>query len=167
MRPTLRLIQNGFLLLPLILSACALVQPAPREGRVKISPQKVFPYAFDKVWRAAQLTLNYPIKEENIEQGIMRTEDIRATDGFVSPDTNSASSPSAKYNLTLHFAKGFMAGRPSTMVNIEKKLVATKDFFSDDSNIDTDGLEELALFYRIEREVTIQDALARAQKSNP
>jgi hypothetical protein len=36
-----------------------------------------------------------------------------------------------------------------------------KDFFSDPENVDTDGLEEKAIFYRMERELLIEEAIKR------
>jgi hypothetical protein len=36
-----------------------------------------------------------------------------------------------------------------------------RDFFSEPETVDSDGLEEKIIFYRIERELVINDALKR------
>jgi hypothetical protein len=148
-----------------LLSGCAF-HGGQREGKTKIAPQKVFTYPMDRVWRAAQLSLNYPIKVENLDQGYIQTEEVRSSEGFQSPVAEDAR-PSVRYSITLNLTKGNMGGRPSTLVTIGKKISASKDFFSEDSEYESDGLEELSIFYRIERELIVQDGLARAQKSSP
>jgi hypothetical protein len=61
------------------------------------------------------------------------------------------------------FAKGKTEGRESTRVTIDKRMEILRDFFSEPETIESDGLEEKMIFYRIERELIIQDALKRAQ----
>jgi len=64
--------------------------------------------------------------------------------------------------LIFTFAKGKTDGRESTRITIEKKIEVFRDFISETQIIPSDGLEEMALFYRIERELVIAQALKRA-----
>jgi hypothetical protein len=65
--------------------------------------------------------------------------------------------------LVFNFAKGKTEGRESTRVTVEKKIERLRDFFSEADPLPSDGLEEKVIFYRIEREIVIADALKKAQ----
>ena len=63
---------------------------------------------------------------------------------------------------TVIFAKGTTNGRNSTRVTIEKKIEIFRDFISETQVMQSDGLEEQSIFYRIEREIVIAQALKKA-----
>ena len=128
----------------------------------QISKQKVFFASYDNVWRAAHNVLKYPIAQENEDTGIVETEYIKGLDGWLAPGEQRPPSSGIRYKLILTFAKGKTEGRESTRVTVDKKMEILRDFFSEPEYIETDGLEERIIFYRIERELVINEALKRA-----
>lgn len=128
----------------------------------KINKQKVYFSSYDNVWRAAHASIKYPISQENQDTGIIETEYIKGVDGWLPPGATKPPSTGIRYKLTLTFAKGTTEGRESTRVNIDKKIEILRDFFSDPEPIQSDGLEEKIIFYRIERELIIMEALKKA-----
>lgn len=148
----------------LSVSGCSLVDKAPdaKNSLKPIVTQRIYFAPFDRVWRAAHAVLKYPIANENPDSGHIETEFIKGLDGFLPPEKNKPPSAGMRYKLVLNFAKGRTEGRESTRLTIEKKIEVLRDFFSDPETVGTDGLEEKVLFYRIERELVIFEALKKA-----
>ncbi len=147
-------------------SGCSLFdrQPDPENAILKQSiHQKVFFAPYDSVWKAAHTSIRYPIAVENQDTGYLETEYIKGVDGFLPPEVSKPPSAGIRYKLVFNFAKGKTEGRESTRVTIEKKIERLRDFFSEADSLASDGLEEKALFYRIEREIVIDSALKNAQ----
>jgi len=147
-------------------SGCSLFdrQPDPDTDALKQSThQKVFFAPYDTVWKAAHTTIKYTIAVENQDTGYLETEYIKGVDGFLPPETQRNPSPGIRYKLILNFAKGKTEGRESTRVTLEKKVERLRDFFSEPDAMASDGLEERVIFYRIEREIVIAEALKKAQ----
>ena len=144
---------------------CALFDQGTESADHKIkraAKQRVFFYPLDQVWRAAHTALKYTIATENPDTGIIETEYIKGSDGWASPDQKKPASEGRRYRLTLIMAKGKTNGRDSTRVTIDKKVETLKDFFSDSEAGESDGLEEDVLFYRMQRELKITEALKKA-----
>jgi len=140
----------------------AVLADEPPPALKKNSLLKVLPYSYESVWRAAQLTLKYPIAVNNMENGILETEWIRGVDGFLPPKATIEPSAGMKYKITLNMVKGKLDGRNSVRVTITKKIERQKDFFSDVETLTSDGYEEKVIAYRIEREILIEEALKKA-----
>ncbi len=154
----------GLLLLATsFLLSCSLFdkRPSAHTQMAQITKQKVFFASYDSVWRAAHSVIKYPIAAENQDTGIIETEFIKGLDGWIAPDQEKAPSTGIRYKLILTFAKGTAEGRESTRVTIDKKIQILRDFFSEPELVDSDGLEEKIIFYRIERELVISEALKR------
>lgn len=92
----------------------------------------------------------------------METEYIKGLDGWLAPGEQRSPSSGIRYKLAITFAKGKADGRESTRVTIDKKMEILRDFFSEPESLESDGLEEKIIFYRIERELIISEALKRA-----
>lgn len=137
-------------------------KPSAHARMAQINKQKVFFANYDQVWRAAHAVLKYPIAQENQDTGMIETEYIKGIDGWLPPNEQRPPSSGIRYKLTLTFAKGKTEGRESTRVTIDKRMEILRDFFSEPENLETDGLEEKIIFYRIERELIINEALRRA-----
>lgn len=151
----------------LLLSSCALRPVESKKEKIirKFSNQKVFYYPYDSVWRASQLALKYPIGINNMDNGVLETDFIKADDGFVAPKGSGAPSSGVRYKITLVLVKGKIDGRESVRVTISKVIEKKRDFFSDPEALLSDGLEEMVIFYRIERELIIDEALKKAVKN--
>ncbi|MGZ3796124.1 MAG: hypothetical protein ACXWRE_02715 [Pseudobdellovibrionaceae bacterium] len=159
---------SSFIILGFMLAGlgCSLFerQPDPENAILKQSiHQKVFFANYDSVWKAAHTSIKYPIAVENQDTGFLETEYIKGVDGFLPPEVSTPPSAGIRYKLIFNFAKGKTEGRESTRVTLEKKIERLRDFFSEADGIASDGLEEKALFYRIEREIIISEALKKAQ----
>ena len=149
----------------LMLSGCGLLAPrpgSPDEIVEKASQQKIFYAPYDSVWKAAHTALSYTIANENQDYGVIETDFVKSVDGWVRPDQTRPDFKSARYKLILTFARGATGGRESTRVTIEKKIEIFRDFVSEKKVVASDGLEEQSIFYRIEREILVQQALKKA-----
>lgn len=148
-----------------LLTGCGLVTPrseTPEELLNRVSQQRIFLVPYDKVWRAAHAALKYTIASENQDFGTIETDFVKGVDGWLPPYKERPDYPGSRYKLTFSFAKGKTKGRESTRVTIEKRIEAFKNIISESQQIESDGSEEKAIFYRIERELIIARAIERA-----
>lgn len=137
-------------------------KPSAHQRMQQINKQKTYVASYDSVWRAAHAVLKYPIAQENQDTGVIETEYIKAIDGWNPPDATKAPSSGVRYKLTLMIAKGKSGNRESVRVTVDKKMEILRDFFSPPETMSSDGLEEKIIFYRIEQELKINEALRRA-----
>ena len=137
-------------------------KPSAHQRMQQINKQKVYNASYDSVWRAAHSVLKYPIAQENQDTGVIETEYIKAIDGWVPPDTQKSPSSGIRYKLTLMFAQGKNGGKESVRVTVDKKIEILRDFFSPPEAVPSDGLEEKIIFYRIEQELKINEAMRKA-----
>lgn len=153
------------LLVSLSATSCSLFDrslgPPPR-GLKMSAKQRIFFANYDLVWRAAHAVIRYPIAVDNQDTGVLETDYIKSVDGWQEPEAKTNPSSGVRYKIILLFAKGKVDGRESTRVTIEKRIEILRDFFSEPENLESDGLEEKVLFYRIERELIVGDALRKA-----
>lgn len=152
----------------LVFSSCSIMdKPVPADKLVqKVSRQRVFYANYDQVWRAAHTVIKYPIASENQDTGMLETEYVKVMDGWQPPEQQKQPSSGMRYKLIMTFAKGKIEGRNSTRVTLEKRIEKQPDFFSEPDIVDSDGLEEKVLFYRIERELLINETLKKAAQSS-
>jgi len=163
MRLTVRAIFSFILFLQL--ASCTTMAPVSKtKPQQKLIHQKVFYFPYDNVWRAAQLALKYPIAINNMDHGILETDFIKADDGFISPGEEKMPSSGIRYKITMTLVKGKVEGRESVRITIQKQIEKKRDFFSEAEILMSDGLEEKTIFYRIERELIIDEALKKAAK---
>ncbi len=169
MQLTVRLISKLIIIISFLLAACAHEPPSRlKKNKDQVyNSQKVFFSTYDSVWRAAQLSLKYPIATNNMDLGILETDYVKGDDGFISPTVEEVPSSGIRYKVTLTLAKGKVEGKESVRVTITKNIERRRDFFSDPEALISDGLEEKVIFYRMERELVIDEALKKAAKQNP
>lgn len=151
-----------------IITGCTLIgcslfdrKPSAHSRMEQINKQKIFFAPYDAVWRAAHAVIKYPIAQENQDTGIIETEYIKGLDGWLPPSEQRPPSSGIRYKLALIFAKGTTDGRESTRMTIDKKMEILRDFFSEPETMESDGLEEKIIFYRIERELIINETLKK------
>lgn len=147
------------------LAGCSLFDSRPDTQSIikKAVPQKVFISDYDSVWRSTHAVLKYPIAYENQETGIIETELIKGIEGWIPPGQQKPPSSGLRYKLTLTFSKGKVASKESVRITIQKTTEVLRDFFSDPEKVETDGIEEQIIFYRIERELLIAEALKKVK----
>lgn len=150
-------------LLVLSLSGCSLFQPSSNNLETRGPVTQVFEGSYDEVWRSVQKALiRYPIRINNIDEGIIETEQIRGSERFTPPPPLSPYSPSIRYRLKIQAIRGVTAeDTPSVKVRIQKEKVLRRDFITEEEH-PSDGLEEKSLLYRIGRELQIERGLRRA-----
>ena len=149
------------------LMSCAHEAPKKEQLRAKkLIKEKIFFASYDRVWRAAQLALKYPIAMNNMDSGVLETEFIKGDEGFMAPGADLEVSAGVKYKIALSLTKGKNGKQETVRVVINKTLVRQRDFFADAEPLVSDGLEERVIFYRIERELTIESALKKAASQN-
>ncbi len=148
----------------LLLGGCTLFdKPQANENVSPLSfKQRVFFASYDEVWRAAHSIIKYPIAIDNQDTGVIETEFIKGIDGWLPPEVERPPSAGLRYKLTFIFAKGKVNGKESVRVTIEKKNEILKNFFAEPETLESDGLEEKVLFYRLEREIIINEGLRKA-----
>ena len=154
----------------LFTSGCSLFERQPESADKiiqKASKQKIFYAPYDLVWKAAHMSIKYSIASENQDFGVIETDYIKAVDGWLPPGKTKPDYKSARYKLIFTFAKGKKVdGKEPTRLTIEKRIEIFKDFISEREVVPSDGLEELTLFYRIEREIVIANGLKKNAEAN-
>lgn len=145
---------------------CATPKSSPRSDKLvqKKTNQKIFFYPYEAVWRATQLAQRYPIAVNNMDNGVLETEWVRGPDGFVAAPEIKQPSQGVRYKLIFNLVKGKISGKESVRLSIIKRIEKLRDFFSDPEDLESDGMEEKVLFYRIERELLIEEGLKKSQK---
>jgi hypothetical protein len=123
---------------------------------------KIYNFPYDQVWRAAQLSLRYPLSINNMDAGKMETDYVRAVEGYQGPTPSTIPIKNGtRYKILVTMLKGKIADKDSVRVTVIKKIEDQKDFFSEPSSVPTDGIEEKILLYRIDRELNIDDILKK------
>ena len=156
------------LLITILFSSCGIFDPRPESPDQiieKASHQKIFLAPYDQVWKVAHTALKYTIASENQDFGTIETDFVKAVDGWVPPYKKKPDYPGARYKLLFTFAKGETKNRESTRVTIEKKIEVFKNIISDTQSVASDGSEEKAIFYRMERELIIARAIEKAHQA--
>lgn len=126
---------------------------------------KTFSSSFLNTWKACLIVLGkYPLKSYDEESGIIETDYIRGEDVWIAPHRKKYVKGGFRYKLNLRVIKGRQGANSVTKVIILKQPELQKDFFSDSEKTQTDGLEELSILYRIERELALDAALSKVKR---
>lgn len=127
---------------------------------------RTFSSPFRDVWKASLIVLGkYSIKSYDEDSGAIETDYIRGEDAWISPYKKKYVRGGFRYKLNLRVIKGQTGTQQVTKVIILKTPEVQKDFFSDSEKTQTDGLEELSVLYRIEREVALEQALSKVDRN--
>lgn len=150
---------NGRTLLRGTLSLLNFFYGALLIGCVSINPnhkpisETVFRGSMDQVWMATEKTLaNYPISESNRDSGVLKTDFLRGPQCWQSPKEAEKYSAGVRCSLTLQLIK---ISNNGIRVRVNKSLQMMRDFISGPEDIKSDGMEEMMILYRIDRELTI------------
>ncbi len=121
--------------------------------------------SYDTIWKASLQTMGkYPLKTYDQEIGVIETDYIRGDNVWIPPYKKKYIPGGYRYKLNLKLIKVKSRTENYVRVVVLKQPEIQRDFFSTPEKIQTDGLEELSILYRIEREVDITKLLARYKK---
>jgi hypothetical protein len=164
------LISKIFLTLIMVSAlGCSSANVEPERIDIKSPGPKtrIYQSPFANVWKSCLIVLGkYPLKSYDEEAGVIETDYIRGEDVWIAPHRKKYVSGGFRYKLSLRIIKGKSNNKPVTKVVIVKQPELQKDFFSDSEKTQSDGLEELSILYRVERELALDQALAKIQRAN-
>lgn len=157
-------------LLVFILLGCltGCTEPRVRPATANGAPvSQVFPEEFDRVWRASQLALSaYPIRVNDADSGTLESDAVKGDTLWTPPNATKRLPGSLKYKILVNLVRGKKKEGDSRAVRVTilKRIEHQKDFFAPIERIQSDGYEETAIMYRIERELEVEKILARARQ---
>lgn len=123
----------------------------------------VFIGNYEKVWKACEKALgNYTLSNNSIDSGIIQTDWVRGDHVWTAPDSTKSPSSGMRERIIVYLTKGRTQRNSSVRVQIKKELELRKDFILEAEALKSDGLEEIVILYRIERELEIDKELAQA-----
>ncbi len=147
------------------LFVCNLMSCVSAPIPVEKNYERKFRASFDEVWRACQQAiLSYPLKVNNMEQGVIQTTMLRSHTYFRPPHISKKHASGYRYSLSFNLLKD---SEKETTISIHKNLLVYRDFISKPEDLTSDGLEEAILLYRIQREIEIDRSIVKASKSKP
>jgi hypothetical protein len=156
----------SYVMISASLVGCALFSEDAKRPKVNEPPEKVFVGSYDDVWRAVMLALQtprtYPLRSSLMESGVVETEPLRGSMGWVPPFAKDPPSSGQSYRLLIRIIKGDLRGQEAYKVTVLKSMQIERDFISDPEPLETDGFEELTILYRVGRELAIDRALKKA-----
>ena len=139
-------------------SSSRFIQYNPK--RVPSFLEKTLQGDYTQVFKSAQISLaNYPIAVSDMESGILKTKFVQNEQMWQAPHQKTPQLSGYRYTLTIQILK--VKDSKSVQVTITKDIEHKKDFISEYKKIKTDGLEEITLFYRIQRELLFRQRLDR------
>ena len=127
-----------------------------------LTVQKNFSEEVDNLWQAIEMTMSdYQIKLNDVDKGIIETDFVSGKSMWTLPQsTKSYIGYSTKILIRL------LKGKKSHKLILKKVIKYKPNFFAEEKFVDSDGIEEQVLLYRIGRELSIQKKLAKANKDS-
>ena len=118
----------------------------------------LLPFSYKTVWNAAQIVLGiYPLTVNDIDKGVVKTSLLKKGSFWVAPFEKEHSD---RYSQKLEFR--FVKVHPQqTHLYIYKQAFMTTDFLGSKREIQSNGWEELRIFYKVKREIKIKNILSK------
>lgn len=160
MRPEMRSILISFLILFTAgLTGCA----TPGEKEEDYTQEagggprtRLFYDDYEKVWKAAQISIaQYPLKAYDIDSGTIETEYIGSDNAWLPPHLQNIPT-GVRYKINVRVLKEKKGALDAIRVVVLKQVEKKTDFFSNFERLVSDGLEEVSILYRIERELSFE-----------
>ena len=129
--------------------------------------QKIFLTDMNTAWQACTEVLkNNQLDVSNKEAGFIQTKwiDNTAERNFVEFFGTPDSLLKAKFRFRLNLSSGFLNGKPSVRVAVQKEQLVQRDVLESLKPVETDGIEENTLIYRIGRVIHIRMKLAHQEE---
>lgn len=128
------------------------------QPKSEVPYQRVFNGTFDEVWRATAVSMSrYPLSINNMNLGNIETEEIKGSEMWHPPYLDRPLSSGLRYRLLIRVIKGKQAKKPAIRVTVIKDIKLYRDFFSEPEPVQSDGIEEATILYRIQRELEIDE----------
>ncbi len=125
-------------------------------------PSKTFKTTFDETWTALRTIMkNYELEQIAMESGYIKTRwidntmELNFTDSFSKSDTVK----SAKFKIIVNVVKGYRSSREVTKVSIFKRQMIEPDFLQGWKVLQSDGILEKTILYRLSRLLAIDKRL--------
>ena len=131
-------------------------------------PSRIYPADYHLTWQAVvQVMQKYDLELQNQETGIIKTRWIDNTLSLNFADSfgKSDSVKAAKFKLIVNVSKGFRSGKEVAKVTVFKRQMIERDFLQGWKVVETDGIMEKTILYRIHRVIWIEKELAQLEKS--
>lgn len=126
--------------------------------------------SYDKAWRATQLALNkYPIQTSNVDKGYIATQAITLNSVWTPAHKSIKTYGGERYRLKVNLIKGNVKSNykgetykePGVKIIVKKEVSRLRDFIAEPERMQSDGIEEELIIYRIKREILIEKVIER------
>lgn len=156
------------LLSVILMSGCASYEKFKQVTEELEIPSHIFKADYNQTWQSViQVMKKYDIAQQNQEAGFIKTRwmdntlEVNFADSFGAGDSVKA----AKFKLIVNVVKGYRASREVTKVTIYKRQLMEQDFLQGWKEVNTDGILEKTLLYRMERLIAIDNSLREIDKA--
>ena len=125
-------------------------------------PSQVYQGDLTQTWQAVlQIMRRYDLAIQNQQSGVIRTRWIDNTLEYNFSESFGANDgvKAARFKLILNVVKGFRGAREVTQVTVYKRQMVERDFMQGWQVVRSDGIQEKAILYRIERLLAIDNRL--------
>ena len=149
-----------------VLQGCVATDRLERRLKVGEPLSQVFFAKYEEVEAALKLSmLKYPQRVDNTEAGIFETDYVKGDLRFRPPHKMSENYSSGfRYRIIIRLVRGKSIARPAVQVVVLKQIEMARDFFAEPNIMQSDGLEETVILYRVGRELTVGKALQKANE---
>ncbi|MBX9768755.1 MAG: hypothetical protein K2X47_15890, partial [Bdellovibrionales bacterium] len=109
-----------------------------------------------------------PIRVNDADSGTLESDAVKGDTLWTPPNATKRLPGSLKYKILVNLVRGKKREEDAKAVRVTilKRIEHQKDFFAPIERIQSDGYEETAIMYRIERELEVEKLLARARQKN-
>ncbi len=111
-----------------------------------------------------QAMIKYPQRIDNTEAGIFETDYVKGDARYKPPAIKRDYSSGYRYRIIIRLVRGQAEHKSAVQVSVLKQIELARDFFADPDQLNSDGLEEQVIIYRIEREISIAKSLIKASE---
>jgi hypothetical protein len=129
-------------------------------------PSEVFPFDFNQTWLGVlQVMKSYDLELQDQESGVIKTRwidntlELNFADSFGSSDAIKA----AKFKVLLNVVKGFRGNREVSKVTVFRRQLVEQDFLQGWRVVNSDGILEKTILYRIKRNLEIAGRLKKIE----
>jgi hypothetical protein len=128
---------------------------------------KVFVTDLNTAWQAVLEALkSFRLDVSDREAGYLQTRwtDNTSERNLVDSFGGSAIYLKAQYRFRINLDEGFFAGQKSIRLTVQREQMIQRDVLEGWRPVETDGIEEQTLLYRLERLISMRTRLAQLEK---